>query len=178
MKSLIFSLLFIFSSCFIFAQIANIPVDEDTKLITWQEVVNENGEPIVLYNRCIEWINTEYKNSQEVTKVRDPEGGRIVIQHRIRLFDKQEDGSEIASNTVVNYVLRLEFRENRFRYTFSEFTMKAQSKYPLERWLDKTDPTYHPKYEDYLVQVEKTVKDIIERLKTEMKEKVVKEDVW
>ena len=166
------------SAGILYAQKANIPIDEDTGLITWQDVVTETGDKDVLYKRCIEWINSQYKNSQEVTKVRDPEGGRIVVHHRILMVDTQEDGSKINSNTTVNYVLRLEFREGRYRYTFTEFTMKATSRFPLERWLNPKDPSYLPKYEGYLVQVEKAILEIIESLKNGMKAKVVKEDNW
>jgi hypothetical protein len=171
-----FILLFIFS--FSFSQTLSIPVDEDTGLITWKEVVSESGSKDALYKRCIEWINSQYKNAQEVTRVRDPEDGKITIQHRIRMVDVLQDGAEQNANTVVAYVLRIEFKENRYRYTFTDFTMVASSKFPLERWLNPNDPSYMPKYEGYLVQVDKAVHDIIRSLKQGMKEKVVKEDIW
>jgi hypothetical protein len=177
-KLMLFVMTIVLSASLVFSQKANIPIDEDTGLITWQEVVNESGDKDVLYKRCIEWINSQYKNSQEVTKVRDPEGGRIVVHHRILMVDTNEDGTKINSNTTVSYVLRLEFREERFRYTFTEFTMKATSKFPLERWLNPQDPSYLPKYEGYLVQVEKAILEIIESMKNGMKAKVVKEDNW
>jgi len=179
MKHAIFLLMFMITfTGSVSTQNSNIPVDEDTGLITWQGVIQETGSPLILYNRCIEWINSVYKNSQEATKVRDPEGGRIVIHHRFRMIDVQPDGSEINSNTIVNYVLRLEFRDNRYRYTFTEFTMKALSKYPLERWLDPTDPSYLPAYAGYLLQVQQSVEELIESLKEGMKEKTIKVDEW
>lgn len=179
MKRIFFSVFVLFSLIpFSFSQTPSIPVDEETGLITWQEVVSEAGSKDALYNRCIEWINSQYKNAQEVTKVRDPEDGKITIQHRIRMVDILEDGSEQNSSTVVAYVLRIEFKENRYRYTFTDFTMVASSKFPLERWLNPNDPSYIPKYEGYLVQVDKAVHDIIRSLKQGMKEKVVKEDIW
>ncbi len=168
----------LFMNTYVFSQMLNIPVNEDSGLITWQEVVKENGSKDALYNRCIEWVNSEYKNPQQVTKVRDPEDGRIMLQHRIRMVDVQPDGSEINSNTVVSYILRLEFKENRYRYTFTEFTMLESSKYPLERWLNPEDPSYLPVYELYLVQVDKAIHDVVKSLKEGMKEKVIKEDIW
>lgn len=162
----------------VISQNFNIPVDEDTNLITWQEVLNEKGTKDELYVRAIEWINANYKNSQEVTRVRDKVNGRIVINHRIRMNDIDATGNSIASNTIVNYVLRLEFREDRMRYTFTEFTMKATSRYPLERWLNKEDPTYQPQYEKYLDQVAEEVEKLIESLYEGMKPKVIKEDIW
>ncbi len=160
------------------AQKADIPIDKDSGLITWKEVVNESGTKDALYKRCIEWVNSYYKNPQEATKVRKPEDGYIVINHAIRMVDKQEDGTTINSNTVVNYILRLEFKENRYRYIFTDFTMKALSKFPLERWLDKKDPSYNPKFEDYLLQVSEEINAVIASLKDGMKYKPVKEDIW
>jgi len=178
MKSITFTFLFVCLGIVSFAQKANVPVNEDTGLITWQGVQEQNGTPLPLYNRCIEWINSQYKNSQEVTKVRKPEDGLIVINHGIRLYDTLTDGSVVASNTIVNYVLRLEFKENRYRYTFTDFTMKAMSRYPLERWLDEKDATWSPKWNGYLIQIDKEVNRLIESLKEGMKEKIVKPDIW
>lgn len=157
---------------------ANIPVDEETGLITWQDVIQVQGTKDSLYVRAIEWINATYKNAQEVTRIRDQENGKIVVQHRIAMFDTLDDGQIIKSNTVVNYVLRLEFKEDRYRYTFTEFTMKAQSKFPLERWLNPSDAMYTPVWEGYLIQVEVAVLDLIKSLKEGMKPKIKKEDVW
>jgi hypothetical protein len=156
----------------------NIPIDTETNLITWQAVINENGTKNELYNRGMEWVNSQYKNPQSVTKVRDPENGKIVISHGIRLYDTDEEGNQIVSPTQVNYILRLEFKENRYRYSFTDFTMKATSKYNLERWLDPKDATYTPKWNYYLLQVESSIDEIIKSLKEGMKEKVKKEDSW
>ncbi len=163
---------------FLYSQKAKVPINDDTGLITWQAVVEQKGDPLSLYNRCIEWINSQYKNSQEATKVRKPEEGLIVINHGIRLYDTLDDGAIVLSNTVVNYVLRLEFKENRYRYTFTDFTMKAMSRYPLERWLDENDPTWSPKWNGYLIQVNAEVSRLIKSLKEGMKEKAVKPDEW
>ena len=50
--------------------------------------------------------------------------------------------------------------------------------FPLERWLDKADPQYTPKCEEYLSQVDTQIKEIIASLKKGMLPKVVKSDVW
>ena len=47
------------------------PVDPDTKLITYKEVVTVTGTPAELFNRAIEWINKQYKNPADATKVRE-----------------------------------------------------------------------------------------------------------
>ncbi|NLL29406.1 MAG: hypothetical protein GX259_11515, partial [Bacteroidales bacterium] len=52
---------------------AQVSVDPDTKLITYQEVVTMEGTKDVLYSRAIAWINSYFKNPQGVTTKRDPE---------------------------------------------------------------------------------------------------------
>lgn len=155
-----------------------VPIDPETKLITYRGVVNEQGSKLELYNRCIEWVNSYYKNVQNVAKVQDPENGILVVQHRINVYDTLKDGSIVKSNTIIQYVLRVEFKDNRYRYTFSDFTMKAQSRFPLERWLDQNDPTWTPQWNGYLKQMDSEIYKIIENLKKGMKPKPTKIDEW
>lgn len=157
---------------------AQVPVDPDTKLITYQDVVTEEGNKDTLYNRAIEWINTYFKNPNEVTRIRDKENGKIMGQYRVRMMDKDEEGNPLNSTVIVEYTFRIELKEGKYRYTINDFEMKAASKYPLERWLDKTDPTYNPIYEEYMSQVDLHIKDLIASMKKGMVKKVVKDDNW
>ena len=73
-KQLFLSLVLLFSVSALFAQKPDIvPIDETTKLITYQDVVNVEGSADTLYLRAISWINSFYKNPADVTKVRDRE---------------------------------------------------------------------------------------------------------
>ncbi|PLW93086.1 MAG: hypothetical protein C0592_07410 [Marinilabiliales bacterium] len=157
---------------------AQVPVDEDTKLITYQEVVEMDGIKDTLYNRATKWVNRHYKNPQSVLITRDVNGGKLVGKHRIRMVDTDADGNVLNSNTLVNYKFTIECKDGRFRYTFDSFTMKAVSRFPLERWLDKEDPMYTPKWEEYLAQVDREIREIIEELKEAMKPVIVKDDDW
>lgn len=159
---------------------AQVPVDEDTKKITYKEVVTQEGTPQKLYNQAMEWINATYTNAADATRVRDPENGKIEIRHRIRLFSVDKNGIKTteALKEVVQYTLNLEFREGRYRYVFTNFILPGTSAFPLERWLDKTDPAYVPVDDYYLQQVDKEVRDLIASLKKGMIPKVIKEDNW
>lgn len=173
-KTLIFS---IFSVLVLTLQ-AQVPIDEDTKLITYQEVVKVDGIKDTLYNRASHWVNMNFKNPQSVFVTRDVNAGKVVGKHRIRMVDTDEEGNLLNSNTLVNFKFTIECKENRYRYTFSSFTMKAQSKFPLERWIDKEDPMYTPKWEEYLAQVDRHINKLIESLKEGMKPVIVKNDDW
>jgi hypothetical protein len=157
---------------------AQVPVDETTKKITYQEVVTmEGGVPAKMYNQCMAWINSFYTNPADATRVRDPENARIDIRHRIQLYNVDKNGLK-TNGELVQYDLALEFKEGRYRYTFTNFNVIRTSKFPLERWLDHNDPAYTPVCDTYIQQVDAEVKNIIKSLKEGMKPKVVKQDNW
>ena len=53
--------------------------------------------------------------------------------------------------------------------TLDDFYVPAVSKMFLEKWMDKTDPYYLPKYDSYLKQVDEYVNRFIKSLKEGMK---------
>lgn len=153
------------------------PVDKDTQLITYQEVVQEPGTPDELYIRCIEWINTQYKNPADVCKVRNRESAVIEILHRFELINTEGDAKLNAG--IVNYNLKLEFKPGRYRYTITDLTLRQSSRFPVERWFDKSDKMYSPLWDDYLKQLDTQIKSLIESLKAGMAPVVVKpEEKW
>lgn len=154
------------------------PVNSETNLISYQEVIMVDGLQKELFNRAIEWINVNYKNPADVTKVRNPESGLIEIFHRFFLDRIDNKGNKVPAGIVV-YTLRIEMKDGRFRYTITDMSLKQSSRYPIERWLDKTDKAYNPNYELYLSQVDKQVKVLIESLKKGMLPGIQKKkDVW
>jgi hypothetical protein len=59
------------------------------------------------------------------------------------------------------------------------FVYKQLSRYPVEKWLDKTAPDYNPTWESYLSQIDSFANELINSLKIKMKPgKVVKEEQW
>lgn len=156
---------------------AKFPIDKDTGLITYQEVVQEAGTADDLYIRCNEWINVNYKNPADVCRVRNRESGVIEILHRIELINMEGDSKLVAG--IVNYLLKLEFKNGRYRYTITDLTLRQSSRFPIERWFDKTDKMYSPLWDSYLDQVDTKVKELIESLKAGMAPVVVApEEKW
>lgn len=154
------------------------PINPETKLITYQEVIKVDGLQKELFNRAIEWINVCYKNPADATTVRNPESGIIEISHRFDLHRFDDKGNKIDAGIVV-YNLRLELKDGRYRYKITDMSLKQASRYPIEHWLDKTDKAYNPNYELYLIQVDKQVKTLIESLKKGMQPGIQKkEDIW
>ena len=164
-----------------YAPAPKIPVDSLTGLITYTEVVQVPATAKAdLYKRCIEWTNSFYPNAQDVTKVRDMESGIISGTARFKIFDiNQKDPSIKNEAGVVQYDLKFEFKDNRYRYTLTKYNLKAQSYSPIEKWLDKKSQSYQPRYESFLTQVDTYTKDLIAKLKKTMaKAPAVKNDNW
>ena len=63
-----------------------LPIDERTGLVTYQDVVKQEGTPKVLYDRAMDWAKKYYKNTAEVIKSADPEKGVINMRSSVRIF--------------------------------------------------------------------------------------------
>ncbi|MFA8450370.1 MAG: DUF4468 domain-containing protein [Bacteroidales bacterium] len=164
MRSLLLGIFLLFIGIGVKAQEAQeIPVNKDTGLITFRDVVKVDGDKKHLFNRCISWVNSEYKDPVRVTSLRDFPNGIIAGKHRFRLFYNDEEGNR-RDGGMVNYVFKIDFKDGRYRYTVSNLTLKKQSRFPLEKWLDKDAVDYNPKMEDYLQQVAIFFKEWADRL--------------
>lgn len=154
-----------------------IPIDPDTKLITYKEVVTVPGTPSELFNRAIEWINKQYKNPTDATKVRNPATGLIEIIHRIEIT--KEDKGVTRTAGIIDYSMKIELKDGRYRYTITNFNLRDASRQPIEKWLDKTDKLYQPVWESYLKQIDEASRKIIESLKSGMQPPAPKKvDEW
>lgn len=154
-----------------------LPIDPDLKLITYKEVVNQTGTKVQLFNRAAEWLPKQYANPVDVTKVRNPETGLIEIRHRFDV-SYEEKGVPRTGNSI-DYTMRLEFKDGRYRYTITNFLIHDVSRAPVEKWLNKSDKGYSPAWDSYLSQLDAAVKKLVESLKQGMMpppEK--KEDIW
>jgi hypothetical protein len=156
----------------------SLPVNPETKRITYQEVVKVEGLQNELFTRAIDWINVFYKNPADATKVRNLQSGIIEISHNFDLHRIDEQGNKIAAGIVI-YALRLELKDGRYRYTLTDMSLKQSSRFPVERWLDKTDKAYNPNYEAFLSQLDTQVKALTGSLKQAMLPGIPqKKDVW
>ncbi len=156
----------------------NMPFDEATGLITYKEVVQQEGAQDTLYNRGASWLHTFYSNPWEVAKVRDQSSGLIKIQHQFPVYNYDAQGVKSEAGMIL-YNAKLEFKENRYRIQIDNFVYKLVSRYPVERWLDKTSPDYNMNWESYLSQINSFSNDLINSLKKKMlPAKQYKEEDW
>lgn len=180
MRSAIILLLLVFTAQ-LYAQDKNdliIPVDDETKMIKFQGVIKEDGSKYELFKRSIYWLNDTYKDPVRVTSIRDKETGKIVGRHRFRIYYWDKDSIKHIGG-MINYTFTVEMKDNRYRYTIDEIVLKSATNIPAEKWLDKDDPAYDPRWEGYLVQIRDFVNSWSSNLEEKMKpEKEVVEEEW
>ena len=171
------SLIIFFSSFPLFAQEEQsiVPVDSETGLIQFREVVDEQGSKEELFNRCIYWLNSYYKNSTRVTTIRDIQTGRIEGKHNIRIYYYNADSVKTLAGTV-DYVFNIQLKTNKYRYTISDLKFRTKTRIPIEKWLNKNDPEYNPHWDEYLQQIANYFEDWSNSLKKKMNPEVKKSD--
>lgn len=95
--------------------IANWPLDPTTKQILFTEVVNvENSSAQELYSRGKLFVADAYKSSKSVTQLNDDQAKIILIKPVISVLYKD---FWVQETYYVRYQLKIECKENRYRYT-------------------------------------------------------------
>ncbi len=154
-----------------------LPIDEDTELVTYKEVVNEMGTPQELYDRAMAWSKKYFNNKSEIYKVTDREKGIIELRSTVRIYSVLKDGSRHFKN-VVYYNMKIECRQDRYRYTITEFKEKATSSAPIEVWFNTEAPKWEPACYQWLTQVDEAITELTNNLLDEMMPKAEKTDDW
>jgi len=154
------------------------PLDPETKKIFYREVVEEKGTPAYLYDKAIEWFGYYYLNAQSVLSIQDKPNGRIEGIGRMKIYYQDPSDGIRRDAGMIQYQVRIELKENRYRYTLTDFNLKGSTRIPIEKWMNKSDPAYNVRWDTYLFQVDTTMQRLVSSLKEQMKPVVVKKDEW
>src|SRR5262245_29476135 len=85
-------------------EIPYFPIDDDTKLVTYSEVMPVPGiSADSLYNITLAWMKTFYKSPSQVIKSQSKEDGIIDIRHSFYVT-RTEKGQEMKAG-LINYYL-------------------------------------------------------------------------
>ena len=90
----------------------DMPLDNNTQLITYQDVVQVDATAKVLYDRALKWAKSFYHNPSEVIRSQDPTNYVLKMRSSVRIYSHQKDGTKITKN-VVYYNFTLQCREGR-----------------------------------------------------------------
>ncbi|MCX6268133.1 MAG: DUF4468 domain-containing protein [Bacteroidetes bacterium] len=156
----------------------NLPIEPDSKKVMYREVVEQQGTPAYLYDKAIEWFGYYYLNPQSIYSVQSKENGKIEGLGRMKITYSDEASGVMKDAGVIVYQIKLELKENKYRYTLMDFNLKGASRYPIEKWMNKSDPAYNSNWDSYLYQIDTTMQRLVSTLKEKMKPTVVKKDEW
>lgn len=152
------------------------PVNEETKLITYEKVVTvEETKRDEIFERAVLWANTFYKNPTDVIREKNPEAGKIVCKARFKISNPPDKEGFATDAGVVQYTLTILFKDFKYKYEITEINWKQLSYYPIERWMDSTSPSYNKSYAHYLQFTDEKVKEILADLEKNLANKPKKE---
>lgn len=160
--------------------IPDMPINPDTKLITYSDVVEiEKAPQKLLYSRALSWANKYYVNPKDVIREANEAEGKIVIKARYRIYTSEsKEGTKGFAGDVM-YTMTIDFKEEKYRYQITNFTWQKRSAFPIERWMDDKADTFVSDYALYLEQTDAQIKELIASFTTRMAtEEKVKKDDW
>lgn len=98
----------------------NLKAQENIKYSKVVKVENTTAE--TLYNRAIEWFSENFKNPEMVIKIQDREQGKIIAKTNIDYTPSRFCwGGTTSAKGTIDFVIKLYFKENRFKYDITEF---------------------------------------------------------
>ncbi len=131
----------------------NMPVDEKTKLITYEGVGKVDGKSAGdLYDRALEWAKGYHKNPTEKLRKTDRENGEMEIFARFPIYAYDKKGEKTTSQAgLIQYTMTLQFKDGRYKYTITNLNMKASSHQPIDGWY--TDKANDPNADNHVYQL-------------------------
>ena len=156
----------------------DMPIDENTKLVTYKKVVQMRAAPSELYDRAYAWANKYYKNPTTVIKRADKSSGELECVSNIPIYTLAKDGVTRTSAGYVYYTLTIEARDNRYRYTITDIHKRESAQFPIEKWLDTSRPEWTAVRYDHLHQIDEAVKVLMQSIEEGMKPTKVVVDEW
>jgi Cu/Ag efflux protein CusF len=156
-----------------------LPVDEDTKLITYSKVVEFTAGKDSVYNKSVAWFHAYFKNPTGVIREKSPETGEITGKHQIKILNPPDKKGIQTMKGLVQYTVKVSTKDNKVRVIITEFNLKDVSYYPLERWTDKNSASYSNVNQYYLEQIDKEAKALQDHFTKFMTEPLKqKNDNW
>lgn len=104
----------------------------------------------------------------------------MICKYRLKIQNEADKKGVVTEAGLVEYTLKLEFKENKYRYILSDINWKQKSYYPIERWMETSAAGYQPVYSYYLQQTDILMNQVIKDLDAGMKipTSKVKKDDW
>lgn len=156
------------------------PVSEQTRKITYQDVVSmKDAKPAELYDRAYAWAQKFFQNPTKVIRTADKENGVLLCSSNLKIHTPTKDGKSEVMAGIVNFELRIEARDGRYRYTLTDFVCKNGAvTQPCEQWLDQSKAEWTPVRNGHLKEVDTYIQTLIRSLEEGMEPKEEVKDEW
>ncbi|OFX50902.1 MAG: hypothetical protein A2046_11310 [Bacteroidetes bacterium GWA2_30_7] len=142
-------------------KVPNIPIDKETKLITYTKVLTIAGTKEELYKKALSWFNTFYKNPKDVIKEQNETDNKILGKHRFNFNNPPDKKGSTAYAGILQYSIYAYAKDGRVKYEIKDFNLKDASYHPIEYWLDKTSQKYTTKCDYYLLELDTKINEVI-----------------
>lgn len=161
---------------FSYKTFAQLPIDSTTHLITYSEVVNENGSKDELYSRAREWFAKTYNSAQNVIQMDDKD--KIVGKALMQVYHKAFGKDHISG--YINYTISIYFKDGKYKYEITNFYHTGEyigDGYTVpdfgssESMINSKKKIYQKTFTYYLSQLDKNVNILIAGLKQGMSKK-------
>ncbi len=152
-------------------------IDEGTKKVVYQGVVEQEGSKDILYEKALAWAMKYYKNPSNVIREKDREKGSLKTKARFYIYyTDPKKGTKTRAHTM-EYLLAIEFKEGKYRYLLTDIIYKTTSYQGIENWIDANNKQYSYAMASYLVQTDEELNKLINLLKAALaKQEKVTED--
>lgn len=137
-----------------------LPVDEETKLITYSKVVDFEATKDSLFKKGKRWFVNYYKNPAGVIKEEDTEKGVIAGKHQVKILNPADKKGIQTMKGIVRYSVTTYYKDNKAKITITGINIESSSYTPVEKWLDKNAADFTTKNYYYLAQVDSLMKDV------------------
>jgi len=152
------------------------PVDQSTKLITYAEVVQQQGTPEELYNKALNWSKSYFKNAERVIKAKDATNHKLILHPLFKVLNPPDKKGVQTMGGIVTYIMTIECRDGRYKFTINKFAWKQTSFFPCEKWMNTTAGTYQKRFGFFLQQLDKEANKIVADFKKAMAAVPAKKD--
>lgn len=156
----------------------DLPIDSTTGRVTYEEIIDVEGDAGALYQRALDWFDEFYPNARVVIEKKEPEIPKITAKHKFHLQIEDQKGRPQQIGFII-YEFKLWFKDGKARYKIDDIHLQYKVYYGIEQWMD-------PKHEDAennpakLREIDAYFQELITSLKKGLQPKAapVDEDDW
>ncbi len=156
-----------------------LPIDSVTKTITYSKIISTIASKDSLFKKGKNWFYSYFKNPTGVIRQEDISQGLIIGKHQIKILNPPDKNKVQTMRGIVQYTVTTQYKDNKARIVVNEINLRETSFTPIEKWLDKTSPSFTTKNYYYLQQIDENIKSLIKNFEEYLTKPLMqKKDDW